>query len=82
MTQELYNKAYNLDARISMLYYAIRLAKEIKTESIQIIPKDPDDKRVLAILDSEDPLCVALSDQLVARLTAERDKLQEEFNNL
>lgn len=84
MTDSLLNKAQDLSNRIAVLNYEIAHADAIREEFlVKIVGRNPrGDEYNLAILEYRDNLRQIIADTLKARLTAQRDKLQEEFNNL
>lgn len=87
MTEETFNKAKQLDSRISQLSYAILQAERITSNSldIKIIGRNArGDEETLAYLDGKKykDIREALSLELKARMREELEALETEFNNL
>ena len=84
MTEETFNKAKQLDSRISRLGYKIILADKIKTEfQVMLVGRNPrGDDQILASLEKGDSLREYIADVIKKRLTQEQEALETEFNNL
>ena len=86
MTEETFNKAKQLDSRISQLSYAILQAERITSNSldIKIVGRNArGDEETLAYLDGTNKdIREILSRELKTRMEKELEALETEFNNL
>lgn len=84
MTQETFQKAQDLDARIARLSYDEMLAGGIETYAeIKIVGRSPrGDEQVLATLEKNDRLRKDIAAVLKSRIKMERISLEKEFKNL
>lgn len=84
MTQETFQRAQDLDARIARLGYDEMLAGLIESYAeIKIVGRTPrGDEQLLATLEKEDTLRKYIADTLKSRIKTECEALEKEFNNL
>ena len=86
MTEETFNKAQQLDSRISQLSYDIHKVERITSNSfsIKIVGRNPrGDEETLAYLDGTNKdIREVLSRELKTRMEKELEALKTEFNNL